>query len=659
MTARATRTGTELLIGLGLLIIATDPPGLAQIGGSQSPQQRLVRALDAISNKVYHEAVTDLQKVVAAEPNNEAGWYYLGVAQYRQGGYAEASAALDKAAKLAPQRWGVWLQIGHVRRARGQLEEAIAAYQQELANHPRSQSAPVWVALGGVYAQTGRLQKAEECFAQALYYEPNYVEAYYRWGLALMAGDRPQAAVKQFAQASAVLDRWRRLDRRVERLPAAERRRAGVVEEELAQQYWWAQQFAEQQGLWPELNKATGDALMQLEQWAQARAAYREALAASKLGNPADPDGFVRIGQAYLAEVKQLFGEENLLYNAIGGLSSAKRAVEQAFNVSRQYAPAQALLGEIYAFEANTYASDPERGIVSHSFDQAIAQFEKALRQQPGYVPAMVALARTCLDKARQLPPGDAQARSAIAQAAEMLQQARELSPENKDIWLQQARTRLLEGNYQAAEDMASQVLDAEPRRVAALNVAGLAAYFQGELSTAADYFTRALEIDPHHGPTHTNLANVLFQQKKWYRARDHYRQALKYTPTAQLAKTAAQRAYLYYLLALTFHHTSDYQQEVSALNEALSLDPGYFAAYRQLGEAYLALKQYEAARRALEAASFRTESDEEAADCYSRLAEAYQAEGQPHRAMAAYSRALEFDPDNARAARALAELGG
>jgi len=63
--------------------------------------------------------------------------------------------------------------------------------------------------------------------------------------------------------------------------------------------------------------------------------------------------------------------------------------------------------------------------------------------------------------------------------------------------------------------------------------------------------------------------------------------------------------------------------------------------------------------RYGLKAASFRAETDAEAADCYSRLAEAYQAEGQPHQAMAAYSRALEFDPGNRRAAQGLAELGG
>jgi len=642
---------------------------------AQQPNPQLVAGINAIAAADYEQAVASLQQVVAAQPDSEAAQFHLGVAHFHLQQYPEALAAFRKAEQLTPARPGVRLYIGHIYAAQGALEEAVAAYRQELFKLEGPQETETLVALGRTLARAGQLDQAQEALSRVIYYDPKYVEAYYQLGWVYLQLGQPQQALEQFQQAGEVLQEWNDMNVRIGRLLVSELRRQGTTEEIMAEQYSRAETFAQELGLWPDLNKAIGDTYLALGEWTNARNAYRQALNRSQNGNPSDPDVYVRVGRALLEDAKEMFYDKGLLYSAIPMTNSAIESVEKALEFNPNYSPAHVLLGEVYALQASTYASDPDRNIVSHSYEEAIEEFKKALDLEPfsaqaltgltqtyadqatSLVRALTELARTYLDQANTLEPGSAAAVTATRQAMSAVEDGLELDPQNVDLYIQLARAELLQENHAAALETAQYALELKPMDVDALNTAGLAAYYRNDLSKAVQYFTEAIRTSPEHSQSHMNLGNAFFQMRSWYRARRHYKRALEYIPQAKLAKTAYQRAYICYMIALSYHETKNYEQEITALNQALALDPTYFAACRQMGWAYLARSEYRAARRALEIAIQNASTDEQIADVHVQIGEMLETQGNVHEAVAAYSAALAIDPANALASSALVRL--
>jgi len=616
---------------------------LAAIAAAQQPNPQLVEGINAIDAADYEQAVTSLKQAVAAQPNSEVALFHLGIAYFYLQQYPEALAAFRKAEQLSPARPGVQLYIGNIYAAQGALEEAINAYRKELFKLAGPQKTDVLVVLGRTLARTGQLDQAKKALSKAIYYDPKYVEAYYQLGQVYLQLGQPEQALKEFQQAGEVLQEWNDMNVRLQRLPVTEQRRQGTTEEAMTQQYSRAELFARQLGLWPDLNKAIGDTYLALGEWTNARNAYRQALNRSQLGNPSD--------------VKEMFYDEGLLYSAIPMTNNAIEAAEKALEFSPDYPPAHELLSEIYALQASTYASEPDRNIVSHSYEEAIKELQKALDLNPSSVHALTELARTYLDQAKKLEPGSAAVVNAAHQAMSAAERGLEIDPQNADLYIQLARAELLQENYAAALETAQHALALKPTDVTALNTAGLAAYYRNDLSQAVQYFTEAIRNNPEHSQSHMNLGNAFFQMRSWYRARRQYNKALEYIPQAQLAKTAYQRAYIYYMIGLSYHETGNYEQEIAALNQALSLDPGYFAAYRQMGRAYLARDEYRAARRVLEIAIQNAPTDEQVADVHVQIGEVLETQGNVHEAIAAYSAALGIDPTNTLASSALVRL--
>jgi len=627
------------------------------VSAQQQPNPQLVEGINAVEATDYEQAVVSLEQAAKAQPENEAAHYYLGLAHFQLQQYPEALQAFRQAEQLAPMRPGIRLYIGRVYAQQGAFDEAIASYQQELSKLAGPQKAETLLALGQAYGQTGQLDQAQEALSQAIYYDPKYVEAFYYYGQVFLSLHRPEDALEQFEKASNILQEWSDMSIRLQRLPVSEQRRQQTTEETMVQEYSRAGAFAQQLGLWPDLNKAIGDTYMAMEEWTKARNAYRQALNQNELGNPNDPDVYVRVGRALLADVKEMFYEKGLLFSAIPMTKNAAEAAEKALKFSADYPPAHELLGEIYALQADTYTSDPDRNIVSHSYEEALEEFEKALEQQPAYVRAMTAMTRTYLDQTKQLAPGSSEAAGAVREAMRLVQRALEFAPQDPELYVQLARAELLQENHQAALETAQYALTLSPTDVEALNTAGLAAYYLNDLPRAIRYFTEAIRNNPEHAQSHTNLGNAFFQTESWYRARRQYKQALEHIPEPRIARTASQRAYMYFMIGLCYHETEDYGQEIKSLNQALALDPTYFSAYRQLGRAYLGQGEYRAARRVLEIATQNAPTDAQIADVHIQIGEVYEVQGDTHKAVAAYSAALEIDPNNPVAASALARL--
>jgi len=290
---------------------------------------------------------------------------------------------------------------------------------------------------------------------------------------------------------------------------------------------------------------------------------------------------------------------------------------------------AHAALGDIYLFQAQTYVSDPERDIISHTYGDALAKYDEALNLAPDYVPALLSRARAYVDL--QDP----------AKAISDLQAALNVQPRNPELYAVAAQAYRIAQDYENTINTAATALTLDPDNAEAHDATGLAYYFLGELTAAANHFTKAIEADPTKHQSYTNLGNTYFQLGSWYRARQEYERALEAIPSSTVANTAYQRSYLLFLIARTYHYQQQYEQEVEALSKALTLDPAYLEALLQLAEAYIELEQYRAAETDLRLALEQSPGDEMDARIYTQLGRLFEREGQVHKAIANYGSAL------------------
>jgi len=621
---------------------------------AQDSDQDFAEAVKLFEEKSYRGAITKLEAVTEAAPEMEPAWYYLGVAKLRTDDPEGALQALQKAAQLRPGRPGISLHIGEIYERQGAYEQAVGAYQDELRHREGHYVAEVFNALGRTFYYSGRYQEALEALRHASEQEENYIEAIFHMGGCQYQLGNYERALKHYDTASKTLKEWDRLVARLEQitkkeerreLTASEQRDKQKTAEDLAQKYGRAAEFVVELTLRPALNIAAGDAADANEEWAGARNAYRHALEVNEGGVTTDPVTHTRIGRTSLHEAQKGFYEYNLLYKSIGIVEQAIAKAEEAIGYSDAYAPTYELLGEIYAFQAATYISDAERDIVSHTYQDALAQFDLALDKDPHYVQALLhrALTLIALDQPDK--------------AIDDLQAALDLDPRNPDLYAALASAQATNEDYEQAIKTAQTALILDPDHADASNVAGLAYYYLGDLGLATEYFTNAIKADPTKHQPYTNLGNTFFQLGSWHRARAQYEKALDRIPKPALANTAYQRSYLYYLVAQSHHYAAMYDKEVEALNKALALDAAYLDALVQLADAYVELGQYRAAEEALGTALDVSPDPESDARIYVKLGALFERERRPHEALTAYGAALAVQSDNIEAKEALERL--
>lgn len=631
-----------------LLIGLQAHPGVAQ-------QSDFTNGVRLYQEGEYQNAAQALETATTADPSLESAWYYLGLARYKLRDYPGSLAALQKALELCPSRPGTRLLIGQIYESQQAYNEAIQVYQDELRFRRGKDILPVMNALGRANYLYGHYDAAIEILQKVVSEDQHYVEALYHLGLANAAMANHRAALKWYGQANDVLDEWWQNVRRLARLrqsqasgdiTPAQQRDLGATAELLAQDYGRAQEFATGLGLWPSLNKAVGSSYLALKEYSNARNAYRKALDRDQLGSPSDADAYTLVALAHLAEAKSVFMDQGLLFQAIGDLSDATTVAKQAIAKNAAFAPAHVALGEIYLFQAKTYTSNPLVNVTSHTCEDAMKEFQEALKADPNSVRALSDAAECLLLSGK---PNEAK---------DQLSKALTLEPKRPDLHAQMATVLLAVEAPEEALKEAQNALVLDKHNVEALNAAGTVyMYFRNNLGEATDYFSRAIAADAKRWDSYVNLGLAFYQMESWYRARREFRSALDLIPTATIANTSQQQAYLYYLIARTYHATAMYDQEVEALNEALGRYPTHIDTLKQLALAYEAQRKFRAAEKVVQDALNISTGAADDASLNVQLAEMYEREGRPHEAIAAYSAALKADPNSAAAQLGCARL--
>ena len=642
-----------LIASLGMSLALAAPPSSSLDFYAQG-----VAALQAAD---YAQAIIALQQAVKQDPNNEPAWFSLGVARAEQASpdLPGALEAFREALKLSPTRAGTRLYIGRIYEAQGAFPEAARVYQDEVRQTQGSPHVEALVALGRAYLLNQMPRDAEAVLQTALDEEPRYVEARYYLGRAQADLHRYPEAIQSYKYAKQVLQDYSDLVMRLRRLSAEEQRERKETEEKLAEDYGRAEDFSQRLGLWSALNKALGAAYLANEQYVEARNAYRGALDRAQNGNPNDPDAYAFVARSYLADARAAFNDEGLLFTAVGILKSAEKSADKALQVDPKSAEAFTIRGEIYLFEADTYTSDPQRGITSHTYDEAIKAFQDALTNRPEQMSAMLGMAQALLRKAQTVTPGSEEAQQALQKGRGMIQQALALGSDRAAGLVLLSQIALEEGQGQEARQFAEQALGLDSQSAEALNAAGLAAYWGGDPAEAVRNLRSATELAPRNPYYHYNLGNAYFQMQSWYMALREYNQALQAMPAVALARTATQRAQILFQSARCYHETQRFSQEIESLNDALALNPAYFEALLQLAQAYAAQEEYRGAQRALDQAVQRTAEDRQISLAKTLSGQIYEMAGDPHSAAAAYSEAVSLDGSNLVAQQALQRLTG
>ena len=599
----------------------------------------------------YERAINTLSSVVKSSPELESAWYYLGRAHLKMPtpDLNAASDAFQHAIELNPHRPGIRLYLGEIYEDQGAYDEAVQVYQEELRLRRGRDTESVNAALGRVHYLRGDYDRAVATLSDLTRSDPLNVECLYYLGLAETASGLYEEALLHFKSANELCREYKSLHSRLEKgeLTVVEQRRKGLTEEYLAQHYGNAHAFVSEMHLWPALNKAAGDARLKKGEWAQARVAYRRCLDLEQGGNPADPEPYTMVALAYLSDASDLFHNQGLLFQCISVTEAALESVAEALKNNESYAPAQLAQAEIYLFQARTYVTMPEMKIESHTYDDVIEALQKAIELREDYADAMQTLGVVLTEIGR------------FEESAEMLIKVIELRPDDAAAHAALSRAYLGQEKAARALEEAQTALMLDNKSYDALLCAALVDfYYQQRMSSAIEYLTRAIDINPTRPDAYLELGNVYFQMESWYRARHEYMKALEHIPSAVIANTAMERARVNFLVAHTYHHAKLYDKEIDYLNKALALHPSYVDALRQIARAYEAKEEYRAAQVALETGLASSPDETTDAQIHVELGQMYERMGRPHDAIAAYTSALTADDTNYEAKQGLVRLG-
>ncbi len=658
----------------------------------QTVYQNLAAIADT-AGRDYSEAQKSLTKALELAPSRPGVRMLLGRIAEEKQGYDEAKRLYreELSLKQLVGRNSVQMALGRISYRTGLYTDANTVLQRVLVEEPRYVEALYF--LGRSQLAQKEYQPAIKSFKLAIKLLNEWLDRIYH----LLRLEYLEIDPDDAERASKVVEHWDELRKELWGLRQATARPNKDTLEKVIQDYGRAQEFALELHLWPELNMALGDAYCGIRDWSAARNQYRRAMSPREgEGSENDPDAWGHIGRAYFLGGKELFEQNGLLMSAIEQFKAAEgdqakpdpdnpqpdptklldgyakalfvAGINKSAKVDQMKAPVEPDtviasvfdgLGQLYLYQAETYASDEGRDIKSHTHDESVEAFDKALLYAPTYVPAMLHKAQATLGRGERATK-EADKLTDFGKARDLLeQQALTLEPSNADLWAELARSYVGLDELDKAEQAAKKSLLLNKKHLLGLNTAGLVSYYRNQCVAAPENFTEAIEVAPKDFQSYINLGNALYGLRSWARAQAEYVRALNLIPQTSIANTGSQRPYVLYLIARTQHERGLYEQSVSTLGEALNRRTDFYDAQRLLAASYSGLRQWRAAEEALRAAlkSAPRDSADKLAGTHAHLGQVYEVQGRLQEAVAEYLIAQAKNPKNIQAADGLRRL--
>ncbi|NLF95756.1 MAG: tetratricopeptide repeat protein [Candidatus Riflebacteria bacterium] len=145
------------------------------------PLTLIERIAEMIEEERYEQASEELTKLIAAEPENAAAKYYLGMLHFNQGEFAAATDHFEASLKLKPDNFDACFFAGSSYLNRQMLAQAEKHFEQALKI---KDDAFARINLADIYIRTSRPGESEQMYQSVIRANPDYTEA--KVGLALV-----------------------------------------------------------------------------------------------------------------------------------------------------------------------------------------------------------------------------------------------------------------------------------------------------------------------------------------------------------------------------------------------------------------------------------------------------------------------------------------
>ncbi len=144
----------------------------------------------------------------------------------------------------------------------------------------------------------------------------------------------------------------------------------------------------------------------------------------------------------------------------------------------------------------------------------------------------------------------------------------------------QRGAVHISAGNYLAAIQDMTLVIDADPTDIIAMNGRGFAFLRMGNLQQAIDDFNRALAIDPNFSRAYNNRGIA-------YETRGNFAEAIAdYNMAAELGHDPPH--FPHWNLANLYHKRKQYPEAIRELQRVVQVMPSFVAAYKLMGDIYM-----------------------------------------------------------------------
>jgi tetratricopeptide (TPR) repeat protein len=511
--------------------------------------QAYVRAADLAPNNVdanlkagnllllarhFQDAKTRARTILVTDEANVQALMLLGNALAGLQSLDDAIAVADRAAQLNPERAGLQSNIGVLELARGNVDQAEAAFKKAVATEPNAVK-PL-LAIANFYQNVGRFKDAEAALRRTLALEPKNPRANQTLGQLLIADDRPLEAEPFVVVATHEIGTVEA------KLSLADYYLAvGKVQQSL--------QLLEQVSASPE-GYASGRIRTAMISYATGRTDEAHRILTEVLTkDPKNATALAVEGRLLLAEHKP---------NEALNLANAALAADP------RSAQAQMTLGYVH--------------LARNAPEHARKSFAEALNNDPSRVDAQVELAKIHL------------VRKELDTSIQYAERGIKTDPNSLEAHLALVRGLSVRPDDLPKADAALRALLAKyPQASAAHSASGVVALAHKDSATARKAFNRALELDPDNIEALGGLTALDFDARKVADARARVE--------ARLAATTKPSGGLILLAAKVYAASRDAAKTEAMLRKLVDMDPSNLEAYNLLGQFYVATHKLDAAK--------------------------------------------------------------